>query len=73
VKIFVNIAVPETQYSESAICKIDIAFFITFRVRNKIVLAAVDLDNETMLQAHEIHDVASARGLAAEMKSTLSP
>ncbi|MEA2981855.1 MAG: hypothetical protein QOF09_3678 [Alphaproteobacteria bacterium] len=39
----------------------------------EIVLPAVDLDDEAMLHANEVDDVAFAGRLAAEMKSALPP
>ncbi len=39
----------------------------------KIVLTAIDFDNERVFQINEIDDVPHARCLAAEMKSALSP
>jgi hypothetical protein len=42
-------------------------------VRIEIVLAAIKLNDQPMLQANEIHDVALARRLPAKMISVIPP
>ena len=42
-------------------------------MRIKVVLAAIDFDNEPMLDADEINNEPVAGRLAAEMKATFSP
>jgi hypothetical protein len=39
----------------------------------EIVLTAIDLDDETVLQTNEVNNVAVARRLPAEVEALLSP
>jgi hypothetical protein len=65
--------VPESQRSETFFRKLIIAFGIKPRVRIQIMLSAIDFDDQTMLEADEINDVARSRRLAPEMESPLAP
>ena len=50
-----------------------IALLVTSDMTFKIVLTAIDFDNERVFPINKIDDVPHARCLAAEMKSALSP
>ena len=39
----------------------------------EVMLTAIDLDDETLLDTNKIDDMARARGLAAKMESALPP
>jgi hypothetical protein len=54
-------------------CEFAIATNIASVALVEIVLSAVDLDDQPVLHAREIDDVAIARRLSAEMKPALSP
>lgn len=53
--------------------KILIALRVAPRVQIEIMLTAIDLYNQTLLETDEIDEMAIARGLATELKSSLSP
>jgi hypothetical protein len=72
-QIPVNVVVPETQYPEPLIRKIAIAFRVAAGMCVEVMLTAVDLDDEALLETDEIDDIAGARGLTAEMVSEPPP
>ena len=72
-EIVINIVVPKPQHSETFYGEALIALCVTLGVSIEIMLSAVDLDDETMFQTHEVHDEIIARRLAAKMKPALAP
>jgi hypothetical protein len=50
-----------------------IAHGVTLRMPIEIVLTAIDLDDEPMLQANEINNEPVTRRLSSEMETTLPP
>jgi hypothetical protein len=72
-EIAVHIAVPKPEYAESGASERAIATFIPRLMGIKIVLATVDLDDESVFQTNEVHHESLARGLPAEVIAALSP
>jgi hypothetical protein len=72
-QIPINVVVPEAQYSEASPDKVTIPTRIPTSMPIKVVLTAVDLNYKLVFETDEIYDVATARRLAAEVESLLSP
>src|SRR5712692_3312211 len=72
-QIPIDLVVPETQYPEALVAKILIALRVAPRMHIEIMLTAIDLYDETLLETDEVDDIAVARGLAAEVESPFSP
>jgi hypothetical protein len=72
-KITITVAIPETKDTEALDGKGFIPPCVPRLVRIEIVLAAIKLNDQPMLQANEIHDVALARRLPAKMISVIPP
>jgi hypothetical protein len=69
----IHFVVPETQHSEAVGGKLTVTSGIAPSMGIVIVLTAINFDDETVPETDEIHDMASARGLAAEVEALLSP
>jgi hypothetical protein len=72
-KITINVVIPETKDTEAFGGKGFIPPRVPRLMRIEIILAAIDLEDEPMLQANEIHDVALARRLPAEVIPAFPP
>src|SRR6516164_4634603 len=72
-EILVHLVVPETQDPIALAGEVIVPLRVALGVHLKIVLTTVDLDDEPMLEAQEIQDVAVERCLAAEVISLRSP
>ena len=72
-EILVHVRIPEPQHTKSVAHEMPVAAAISRGVFIMIVLPAVDLDDQPLLQTDEIDDEAIARRLAAEMKTALAP
>jgi len=72
-EISIDVVVPEPQYPEALTHQAQIALRITLRMDIEVVLAAVELDDETMFQASKIDDKIIARSLTPKMKAALAP
>ncbi len=72
-EIPIDFIVPETQYPEALADKMFVALRVAPRMRIEIMLTAVDLDDEALLETDEIDDIVIARSLAAEVESPFSP
>jgi hypothetical protein len=72
-QISVRVAIPESQYAKPITHDVPVAHSISRGVIVEIVLAAIDFDDQPLLQANEIDNEAVARRLAAEMKAALAP
>jgi hypothetical protein len=72
-EVLVDVVIPKTQDLETLLREAVISLRVAPSMRVEIMLTAVDLDDEALLQADEINDEAIARRLPAEMESTLSP
>ena len=72
-QIPIHVVVPKSQYAKSVAHEMPVAHLIARCVIIEIVLAAIDFDDQLLLQANEVDDEAVARRLAAEMKTALSP
>jgi len=68
-EILVHLVVPETQDPIALAGEVIVPLRVALGVHLKIVLTTVDLDDEPMLEAQEIQDVAVERCLAAEVIS----
>ena len=44
-----------------------VAFFILFKLNTRIVLTAVNFDDEALAQTHKIEDVSVARNLSSKV------
>lgn len=64
VEVFGNVRVPEAQNAEALVFQPVGAGLVSGRV----VLAAVDFDDQALAEFDEIDDVKSDRGLATEMQ-----
>jgi hypothetical protein len=73
VQILIDIVIPKSKHTKTRTHQFLIALAVVFRVTIEVVLTAVNLDDNVMLQAHEVDDIAFARGLPPEMISALSP
>src|SRR5260370_8265971 len=69
----IDLIVPETQYREPFAGKVIVALRIAPGMRIEIMLTAIDLDHEAMLETDEIYDIAVARSLPPQMESVFSP
>jgi hypothetical protein len=72
-EVLIDFAVPKTQYAETRVAEMTITKTVAPGVVVQIVLTSIDLDNEPMLQACEVHDVAAFRSLTTKMKATAAP
>ena len=72
-QVLIDVAIPKSQHAKPVADEMPIAQSISRGVIIEIVLAAVDFDNQLLLQANEVDDEAVARRLAAEMKAALTP
>src|ERR1043166_4636418 len=72
-QIAIDLVIPETQYPEALVAKILVALRVAPRMHIEIMLTAIDLYDETLLETDEIDDMAVARGLSAEVESALAP
>jgi hypothetical protein len=72
-QVLIHIAVPEPKHMEAAFVQLFITGSVALLVVLKIMLSAVNLDNKSMLQTHEINDVTCTRRLTSEMKAFGSP
>jgi hypothetical protein len=72
-KIPIDIAIPETKNQKAGAAETIVAPHVIGSMGLKIMLASVDFDDETILQADKIDDVAVPRGLPAKMKSLFAP
>jgi hypothetical protein len=66
-----HIVVPKPQNNETLIAKPNITLFIVIFLLH--VLSAVEFDNQSLLQAYEIDDVAPQRLLAAKLATVKLP
>jgi hypothetical protein len=73
VQIPIDFIVPETQYPEALDDKVMVPPRITPGMCIEVMLTAVDLDDEAVFETDEIYDISIAWGLAAEVKSLISP
>ena len=64
-----NIGVPETKDQEPLLLKPAIARYIVLMLRKRSVLTAVEFDDDTQRERHEIHDMRSDRCLTSEFDS----
>ena len=64
IRISHHIVVPKAQDAKSAVCQIEITPLVIFTFR---VLAAICLDNQTLLKRNKIHDPGSDRNLATKL------
>ena len=72
-QIPIHVAVPKSQHAKSIADEMPVAGPIPRGVVIEIVLAAIDFDDQLLLQANEVDDETAARRLAAEMKAALAP
>ena len=72
-KIAVYLAVPKSESAKARSLERVIPALVTHLMGVKIVLAAVDFDDKTMLEADEVHDESLARSLSPEMVATGPP
>jgi hypothetical protein len=72
-EVAIHVVIPKSQDTKAGLRKSSVADFVACRVRIEIVLTAIDLHNEAMLQADKIHDEIIAGRLPAKMKPALSP
>ncbi len=72
-QIPIDLVIPETQYPEALVDKILVALRVAPRMHIEIMLTAIDLHDEALLETDEVDDIAVARGLAAEVEASLSP
>src|SRR5262249_24846095 len=72
-EIPIDIVVPEAQHRKPKPGEVMIAFHIALCMRVKIVLTAVDLDDEKMFEADEVDDEILKRGRATEGESRAPP
>src|SRR5262249_17580677 len=73
VQIAIDVVVPETQYAKPFRGQMMIALRVALGMRIKVMLAAVDFDDEPMLEANKINDVVFTRRLSPEVESLFSP
>jgi hypothetical protein len=72
-QVSIHIAVPKPQHAKARARQLSVARQILVGIRLQIVMAAINFDDQGMLQANEINDEAFARRLTPEMKSSRSP
>ena len=72
-QVLIDVVVPKSQHAKPVVDKMPVAHSIFGGVIIEIVLAAVDFDDQLLLEANEIDDEVVARRLAAEMKAALAP
>jgi hypothetical protein len=72
-QVSINFVVPEAQSPEPLAGKVPIALRVAPRMGIEVMLTAVNLDNQTLLETDKIDDVASARRLTAKMESAFFP
>jgi hypothetical protein len=72
-EVLINIVIPESKYSEASPRELPVAFSVAPRMNIKVMLPAIDFDNETVLEADEINDVIILRRLATKMKTSVPP
>jgi hypothetical protein len=73
VQITIDVIVPETQYAKTFVGQMMIALRVALGMRVEVMLTAVDLDDEPMLETNKIDDIVVARGLSPEVESLFSP
>jgi hypothetical protein len=61
IQILIDVVVPEPQHAKSIAREVAIASLILRRMLIEIVLAAVRFDDELVLHAHEVNDIAVPR------------
>jgi len=72
-EISIDLVVPEPQCPEPIAGKVSVAGSIPSGMRIEVVLAAVDFNNEPVLETHEVDDMTIARSLSAKMETLFSP
>ena len=72
-EITVDVAVPEPQSAKARPRELAVAGLIASLMRIEIVLTAVDLDDELMLQTNEVDNESLARRLSAKVIAARSP
>ena len=72
-EIAIDVAIPESKNTKTRLPESAIPVLIAGLMGIKIVLAAVDFDDEAMLHADEIHDESLTRRLPAEMVAAPAP
>jgi hypothetical protein len=72
-QIAIDVSVPEAQYPEAFAGEVIVAQRVAMCMSIKIMLAAIDLDDDAMFETDEIYDMTVARCLAAEVKTSSSP
>jgi len=72
-QIPIHVGIPKSQHAEPIADEMPVAHSISCGVIIEIVLAAIDFDDQLLLQANEIDDETIVRRLATKMKAALAP
>jgi hypothetical protein len=72
-EILIYLAIPKTQDSETLIAELAVAQAVAHGMIFHVVLSAIDFDNESMLKASEVNNIAVLWKLTAKMKAAASP
>jgi len=72
-QVAIDVIIPEPQHPEAFTGKVTIARSIAPGMHVEIMLTAVDLDQDPVLETDKIYDVAVAGSLAAEVESAFFP
>ena len=72
-QIAIDLIVPETQYAEAFIGQTCIPLRIAPGVDVEIMLAPIDLDDQSVLETDEIHDVSFSWSLPTKVESLFFP
>jgi hypothetical protein len=72
-EVAIHVAVPKAQNAKPGAAECAVATYIARLMSGEIVLAAIDLDNETLLEADEVNNESLTRCLPAEVVASLSP
>jgi sulfur carrier protein ThiS len=68
-KISHNVVVPKSQHAKAALRHMGIALFVCLRAFCKVVLTAINFNDEPRRIAREVNDELVDRNLAAKMKA----
>ncbi len=73
VQIPIDFIVPKTQYAKALVGKVLVPLRVTSGLTIEIVLAAINLDNNAVLETDEIYNIIVSWGLSTKVEALLPP
>jgi hypothetical protein len=73
VQISIYFIIPKSQNLKSLLYELTITYVVALRMCIEVMLTAIDLNYEPMLETDEVNDGIVARCLPTKVKSALSP